>query len=58
MHCPPTSAATRRAAAPLLLGAGRSMCPAREALSSKPAARRCGVDRRDRQTDDGRLTVT
>ena len=41
----PACAAERRAAAPLLLGAGarrcRSICPARTALSSKPAARRC-----------------
>jgi len=41
----PACAAERRAAAPLLLGAGtrccRSISPARGALSSKPAARRC-----------------
>jgi len=39
----PAFAAERRAAAPLLLGAGRcrSISAARTALSSKPAARRC-----------------
>jgi len=39
----PAFAAERRAAAPLLLGARRcrSLSPARMALSSKPAARRC-----------------
>jgi len=41
----PAFAAERRAAAPLLLGADsrrcRSIFPARTALSSKPAARRC-----------------
>jgi len=41
----PAFAAKRRAAAPLLLGTGalrcRSISPARTALSSKPAARRC-----------------
>jgi len=53
------------AAAPLLLVAGarlcRSVCPASDALSSKPAARRSGCrvsnDGTDRRTD-GRPTVT
>jgi len=45
----PAFAVGRRAAAPLLLGAGARRCrstfPARGALSSKPAARRngCGM---------------
>jgi len=56
----PAFAAERRAAAQLLLGAGtrrcRSICPARGALSSKPAARRSGCGRWDRRTD-GRTTV-
>jgi len=57
----PAFAAERRAAAPLLLGAGarrcRLICPARGALSSKLAARRSDCERCDRRTDrqtDGR----
>ena len=52
----PACAAERRAAAPLLLGAGtrrcRSISPARGALSSKPAARRCCC-----RSTDGRTTL-
>jgi len=52
----PAFGAERRAAAPLLLGIGarrcRSICPARGALSSKPAARR-GGRRAMGQTDGG-----
>jgi len=48
----PAFAADHRAAAPLLLTAGarlcRSICPARRAHSSKPAAAAAG---RDRQMD-------
>jgi len=51
----PAFVAERRAAATMLMGAGarrcRSLSPARTALSSKPAARRCRCDRWDRQTD-------
>ena len=49
----PAFAAERRAAAPLLLGARRcrSLSPARMALSSKPAARRCCSWRTDGLTD-------
>jgi len=49
-------AAERRAAAPLLLGVRRcrSISPARMALSSKPAARRCGGRMVD-QTDGRRI---
>jgi len=50
------SAAQRRAAAPLLLGAGARRCCARGALSSKPAACRSGCTTM-RQTD-GHATVT
>jgi len=53
-------AAERRAAAPLLLGTGarrcRSICPAREALSSKPAAR-SGTDGRNGRTLDSYLHI-
>jgi len=46
----------RRAAAPLLLNVGTRRCPARTALSSKPAARRC-CGRMTGQTD-GRMAVS
>jgi len=55
----PAFAAERRAAAPLLLGPDsrrcRSIFPARTALSSKPAARRCccrSVEQTDGRTLD------
>jgi len=52
----PAFAAERRTAAPLLLGARRRRCrsiyPARTALSSKPAARRCCGSGSDRRTLD------
>jgi len=61
--CDDRRSAERRAAAPLLLGAGarrcRSLCPARVRLSSKPAALR-SCRRTMGQTDgrtDGRQTV-
>jgi len=51
----PAFADERRAAAPLLLGAGARRCPAHTALSSKPTASRSGC--RTMGQTDGRPTV-